>query len=66
MRQCFVFLCMLAAANGASLQHVTSGDGVYLAGNFMELGIRSTSEVGKFGADSVPDGFFSRQWYGGK
>lgn len=59
----FAVLCVLKFTMGASLQHTTLADGVYLAGNFMELGIRSPSSSagGKFGADSVPPGFYSRQ-----
>lgn len=53
---------MFRPTMGASLQHATLSDGVYLAGNFMEIGIRSpaSGQGGKFGADSVPPGFYSR------
>jgi hypothetical protein len=42
---------------------ICSPDGVYLAGNFLQLGIRSSlaTNGGNFGADSVPFGFYSNQ-----
>jgi hypothetical protein len=42
---------------------ICSPDGVYLAGIFLQLGIRSPLAMngGNFGADSVPFGFYSRQ-----
>jgi hypothetical protein len=58
-----LFSCTIASANAATLQHTTLSDGVYLAGNFMQLGVRKPPilEGGRFGATSVPTGFMPRK-----
>ena len=39
--------------------HIASNSsGIFLGGNFMELGIRTNDEIGKFGAETAPGGSF--------
>ena len=40
--------------------HIASNSsGIFLGGNFMELGIRTNNEIGKFGAQTAPGGSFT-------
>ena len=40
--------------------HIASNSsGIFLGGNFMELGIRTNNEIGKFGAETAPGGSFT-------
>ncbi len=50
----FVGLLSLPGAHTAS-----NSSGIFLGGNYIELGIRTNSDVGKFGADTNPGGLFT-------
>lgn len=50
----FLGLFSLPGAHTAS-----NNSGVFLGGNYIELGIRTDNEIGKFGADTNPGGLFT-------
>ena len=50
----FLGLLSLPGAHTAS-----NNSGVFLGGNYIELGIRTDNEIGKFGADTNPGGLFT-------
>jgi hypothetical protein len=50
----FVGLLSLPGAHTAS-----NSSGIFLGGNYIELGIRTNSDAGKFGADTNPGGLFT-------
>lgn len=46
---------------GPSARHATTSKGVFIGGNYIELGLRTNDQIGKFGTDDSPPGWPARK-----